>query len=672
MSAGSISVTPALADHGLPAQPRAKVVYRFGLPNGKRATIFNNGVAQVVTKTGRPQVRKLYPVALSYDDVSPSSSLPDRSQILRDLTKPQTSHPFVEGRVVVVFRSGVSPSRDSAKVSAAKLRALRIQPGARIPSYTNDAGTNALLAMMGVAKTDRVFQKISRSALSAMSTNVRGPRPGQTLNLANVYRLHVTSMSVHDAVAALSKSSSVVYASPDWLVGSMRSRSIPLASDSVKTPNRMRIAATTPRLTSNGSSRMSVEPQNYALATSAQSLLNSPSTNAAAAFDEIRQRYHELPGQGEIITNVSIGDLDDASAAVNANDPCNAYVTGGGPGPTTIMMNGQRYIDWPSMPLIAAYSSDANGNVSGTEEVCGQDPQLGEVGLDFSMMAPLPHDRQRAGATGSGLTDLLGIAPGATYRLVVPRFENNLGVVDNSSTDIDAALLGAALQNPRPNVITASLGFGLDAFGFPSRYLEEDPLAEAIISSIVHNYNIAVCISSNDGTRTFTNAAIGPSGGSAPTERIAQGMNPTDLNDVSFSTAPSRVFDSGSIDVGGTTLDDIFAAAPQNPEFRRLSSQHAFAETRWTGFTDFSSGFGSRVNVSAPSDNVLSFSHPYGGAANAVDVSLGGGTSASAPEVAAAAAVALQVARLTGHPFRSASDVRDFLARTGTNVPRVP
>ena len=86
------------------------------------------------------------------------------------------------------------------------------------------------------------------------------------------------------------------------------------------------------------------------------------------------------------------------------------------------------------------------------------------------MMAALPHDQQRAGAVGSGYTDLLGIAPGADYRLVVPASQT-VGI-----SDIDAAFLAAAQQTPRPNVITASLGFGFDAYGFPSRYLEDDPL----------------------------------------------------------------------------------------------------------------------------------------------------------------------------------------------------
>src|SRR6185437_11881945 len=153
------------------------------------------------------------------------------------------------------------------------------------------------------------------------------------------------------------------------------------------------------------------------------------------------------------------------------------------------------------------YTASSKGKLDPTGETCGDDPTLAEVGLDFSMMAPLPDSAQRAGMQGSGLTDLLGIAPGASYRLVVP------STPGGAITDVDAAFLAAAAQSPRPDVITASLGFGLDQFGYSSRYLEDDPLTQAIISAIVGKDRIVVCVSAGDGLRTYTNAAVPPSGG---------------------------------------------------------------------------------------------------------------------------------------------------------------
>ena len=194
------------------------------------------------------------------------------------------------------------------------------------------------------------------------------------------------------------------------------------------------------------------------------------------------------------------------------------------------------------MPLIPTYTSDAASHLDPTGESCGDDLGLVEVGLDFSMMAPLPQ-RAASRALGSGLTDLLGIAPGADYRLIVP------STPGGAVTDVDAAFLAAAQQTPRPEVITASLGFGFDQFGFSARYLEDDPISESIIATIVHSYHIVFCVSGGDGLRSFTNAPVPPSGGSVATNVIGPGGTPISIGDVGFSAAPSLDFDSGAIDV---------------------------------------------------------------------------------------------------------------------------
>ncbi|MER6983396.1 hypothetical protein ABT317_42185, partial [Streptomyces carpinensis] len=155
-------------------------------------------------------------------------------------------------------------------------------------------------------------------------------------------------------------------------------------------------------------------PANQGLATSFQSYLNSGGVNAVGAFQDTATYLGALPGKGQIVTNVSLGDLTDQGMADAGDDYVRAY------GPTTVLKDGRRYLDYPSLPLIPTYTSDAKGRLDPAGATEGQDPNLAEVLLDFSMMAPLPHDLQRPGATGSGATDLLGIAPGAQYRLVVP------------------------------------------------------------------------------------------------------------------------------------------------------------------------------------------------------------------------------------------------------------
>jgi Subtilase family len=515
-----------------------------------------------------------------------------------------------------------------------------------------------VLARLGVDRSDRLFGGVSHGRLATMRATAEQRLGRSLLDFSNAYLLHVTGASVASAVTALRAEPDVAYAAPNWTVATANTAPVPVAAGAI--PPAPATAAS-----QHGTATVPGVPDNYTLTSSAQSMLNRPAVDAIPAFTALAA-HGQLPGQGEIITNVSLGDLTDASAAANRDDPCNFFAANYGP--TTVVQGNQRYLDWPSMPLIPTFTSDPAGTLDGTGETCGQDPFLAEVGLDFSMMAPLPHDRQRPSAQGSGLTDLLGIAPGASYRLVIP------GIAGGAISDVDAAFLAAANQTPKPDVITASLGFGLDQYGFPSRYLEEDPMTEAILASIVHADGIVVCVSAGDGLRTFTNAAVSPSGGAVATDLAGHGQPATDLNDVAFSTAISRVEDSGAIDVGGSTLNDIFAAPPGDPRNAALKAQQAFPATRYDGARNYASGFGDRVNVSAPGDNVLSVSHPFGGTAQAVQVGIEGGTSASAPEVAAAAAVVLQVARLTQDDGVSHDplSVRRFLAQTGTPLPAVP
>ncbi|MBO0838127.1 MAG: S8 family serine peptidase, partial [Actinobacteria bacterium] len=513
---------------------------------------------------------------------------------------------------------------------------------------------------LGVDQTDKLFTGVPQSKLDGMRSTAEQQLGRSLLDFGHAYVLHVTHASVADAVARLRSNSSVAYAAPNWTVSTANTPAVPIPSAAAATARRVAASSAAAAATQTTAG----VPTNFALTSSAQSLLNRPGVDAVPAFAQIAA-HGQLPGQGETITNVSLGDLTDAAAAANPSDPCNFYAANYGP--TTVVQNGQRYLDWPSMPLIAAYTSDASGALDPTGETCGQDPFLTEVGLDFSMMAPLPHDQQRPGETGSGLTDLLGIAPGASYRLVIP------GTPGGAVSDVDAAFLAAANQNPRPDVITASLAFGLDSEGFSSRYLEDDPMSEAIIASIVHGDGIVVCLSSGDGLRTVTNAPIAPSGGAVATDLAGHGTSPTDINDVAFSGAVSRVLDSGAIDVGGSTLNDIFSAPPADPRNAALRAQQAFPAVRYNGARNYASGMGERVDVSAPGDNVVSFSHPFGGTAQTVAVGTEGGTSASAPETAAAAAVVLQVARLAhDNSLNSPVAVRSFLEQTGTPLPAVP
>ena len=599
---------------GTPAVPqRAPLVASssenttFGLPDGSHITISPQGMGERTNAAGlrsrpvmivRPQMR----TALESNPGPSDLAVAERIATARP-TK------YAPGEVIVTFRGGMNP--------------------------------NAL----GDVQLARVFKHLHAGAMRPMFARSALSMPG----LPQSYVLRIASGSPLEAARELRSVSSIAYASPDYYVGSFKTDPVPIPTWEQQRAARMQ--ATVRPIT------QSSLPANYGLTSSLQSFLNANSVDAAAAFSMLGSRFGQLPGTGERITNVSLGDLTDASMAANGDPYVQFY------GPTTIVQGGQRYLDLPSMPLIPTYTADMNSNLNPLGSVEHEDPFLAEIMLDFSVMAPLPHNLQRGGEVGSGDTDLLGIAPGAQYELVVPQ--------QPTFSNIDSALIAAATQVPRPNVITASLGFGTDNVGFPGRYLEDDPLTQAIVSAIVKQYGIVVCIASNDGTRLFTNEPVNPDGGSTPTDVIANSAAPTNVNDDAESTTPTEVFDSGAIAAGGSTLDDIFAAPPAAGG--QLASQNAFAETRLNGALNFSSGFGSRVNVSAPGDNIPSFVHfcttnPC--TPDDVLPVLEGGTSASAPEIAAASAVVLQAARLSGRHFTPA-DVRALLERTGRVLPAV-
>jgi hypothetical protein len=507
------------------------------------------------------------------------------------------------GEVVVSLSSGTA-------VTGGLVAGTRI--AARRPVTSNVALNTAL-------------QKIGATSLEPLAP----------ADLSSVYVVHATDPNSNAVATALRKVSGVADAEPDMYVNTMDTGGQPLSASVLKAAKAAPARA----------SASSAIPGNYAVADSAQAMLNAGGVDAMGAYSVLGSDYGQLPGTGEIITNVSIGDLTDQSMADAGDGYVKTY------GPTTVLQNGQRYLDLPSMPLIPTYVADPGGGLSPTESVENEDPSLGEVMLDFGVMSPLPDSLQRSGETGSGYTDLLGIAPGASYRLVVPQQPTYDGIAQ--------ALLSAAQQTPRPNVITASLGFGTDSDGMPGRYLEDEPAINAIVATIVHQYGIVVCISSNDGTRLYTPTSVGPDGGSTPTNVARNAASATNINDDAQSTTPSEVPDSGAIAVGGTTLDDVLSAGTSGPA--------TTAETRISGSGDFSSGFGTRVDLSAPSDNVLAFEHQDGAGPDAIEVTLNGGTSASAPEVAAAAADVLQAARLAGHSL-SPTQVRSLLERTARPV----
>ena len=265
-------------------------------------------------------------------------------------------------------------------------------------------------------------------------------------------------------------------------------------------------------------------PGNAGVSTSLQSYLNAQGVNAVGAFQDAATYLHALPGAGQIITNVSIGDLTDQSMADAGDDyvPSTARPRSSRTASATSTCRRCRSSRPTPPTTTAGWTRPAHR---------GPGPHARRGLLDFSMMAPLPHDQQRPEAPADGTTDLLGIAPGADYRLVVPEEPSYQGIA--------AALRAAADQKPRPNVITASLGFGTDANRVPRPLpggRPDDPGHVDLHRQVRHRR----VVSSNDGTRLALPVSVGPDGGSTPTDVTGKAAPQTDIDDVAPTTTPSR------------------------------------------------------------------------------------------------------------------------------------
>ncbi|MDR2984380.1 MAG: S8 family serine peptidase, partial [Nocardiopsaceae bacterium] len=634
------AVTPVASARNSPTStpPGGAGVRHFHLFNGSSVTLQPSGLGTITEPHGR-NPRPFATVLPQGHSALRDTPGPSTAALARQFSLPARSGDA--GDVVMALTSGVFNGRP-----------VKSGPGPHsVTAHSTNSGVNAALRKVGAVAASALFGGTPRSRLDMLTNAARNKIGQRAVDLGQVYLVQVAGNPAQ-AARVLGATPGVSLAEPDEYVSAMTTNPVPL-------PGWVRGAASPNSARRFATSNAAGLPANFGFRSSLQSYLNANGVDLAGGYADIQQRLHQLPGQGEIITNVSLGDLTDESMA-EAGDP---YVKDFGP--TTIVSNGQRYLDYPSLPLIPTYTVSPAGDTNPLGTVEHVDPSLGEVLLDFTMMAGLPHALQRPGATGSGVTDLLGIAPGASYRLVEPE--------QPTTANIAAAMLAAAQQTPRPDVINASLGFGTDAQGFPGRYLEDDPLMNSVVAAIVRQYGITVTIAANDGTRLFTPAPVGPDGGSTPTDVAAKHQPPTSVTDDGQSTTPSLVPDSGAIAAGGTTLDDTIGVPPQDGG--PSSRVGTFAETRLNGDTAFSSGFGSRVNVSAPSDNIAALMHQCLNPGqcqptDAVTV-LAGGTSAAAPMTAAVAADVLQAAKATGRTLTPA-EVRSVLERTGRAVPTQP
>lgn len=561
------------------------------------------------------------------------------------------------GSLLVAFRAPVSTAGARVRTTVAAARAAGLDP------TLADRGENQVNRVLGAVRASavrRLFTNIPGEALRAARDRAQHATGTRLIDLSQVYQVVFDPrQDTAGAVAALTSSPLVDTAMPDYRYQTPRrepSVGVPFAP----------VAALAPYGPAEQPAAAGLPP-NYGYATDAQSYHDAASNNITGAMVQVAQRFHQQPGQGETITNLSLGTVDDSS---------------------TVVEHGQRYLEQQGFPRIPVYLShqacapgpDSSQNCAVTLDgnavnTKADEGDLGEVMLDFSVLAPPPRgDGRVVNPQPPGqLGELLGAAYGANYRLVNP--------LTNSTPDFFASWLGSAfLQTPKPSVITASIGNGLHDGGFPDDFFESQRMIHDIVTTLVNGRDIFVAISSGDG-QSAKDAAGPPNGLSGPYELAPPGMTPPDLdgsvNDPNYTylwtNEPRYIADSGALSAGGVTLNDIFNNSPTNARISsRTRHEQATTETRWTGQQNFHSGNGPRVNVAAPADDVV-FLNPVQDKEKkpvspiAVRPELIGGTSAACPEIAAAAAVVHQVSRLTGHELNP-RQIRDMLTRTGHQV----
>ena len=562
------------------------------------------------------------------------------------------------GSVLVAFRAPVSVSGGRIKTTAEGAHRAGLSPTA-VSNET--AHVNQILAGLHATSVQRAFTNIPDAQLQAARQRAMAASGRYLTDLTQTYLVRFShSINDGDAANRLQSSGLVWTAMPNFKLQQPKPE---------RTPGRPGVAP------SGAASSAAGLPPNYAFATDGQSYHDAASNDVTGAFVDLQKKFGQQPGQGETITNISLGDINDQS---------------------TVLENGQRFLEQRGLPKIPTFISHLNCppnnptnctvelDPAGTNSGQGD---LTEVLLDFSTMAPPPRGDPRVPnpQAPNQLGEILGDAYGANFRLINP--------LNNSTNDFLAAWLGAGfLQTPAPSVITASIGNGLPPGEFPDDEFEAQTLIRDAVATLTMGQNIFATTSAGDG-QTFEGAAGPPNGSSGPYNLAPAGFeapdldsfNPADPNYTYLWTSETRLLpDTGSNASGGTTLNDVFNNSPNNTAISSLQ-QHTqtTTETRWTGQQNFHTGTGNRLAVAAPADDVLFLAQVEDANGNPIDPvsvepELIGGTSASSPEIAGAAAVVRQAARLAGVPL-TAVQTRDLLAATGhqnvsptfdlTNVP---
>src|SRR5262249_19571618 len=209
-------------------------------------------------------------------------------------------------------------------------------------AVTTNASLNAAFAKVGAVSVQPLFPNLPAAEAGRLTASARGRLAAGAPDLPKLVLVHLKGADAEAAAKTLSATAGVTSAEPDHLITTMSTTPTPLPTSVVTSAQRVAQGSRAGRALD--ASPATGLPSNFGLTSSLQSFLNAGGTDAMGAYSLLQKRFGQLPGTGEVITNVSIGDLTDQSMAGDG------YVSVFGP--TTVVQGGQRYLDLPSMPLI--------------------------------------------------------------------------------------------------------------------------------------------------------------------------------------------------------------------------------------------------------------------------------------------------------------------------------
>src|SRR5262249_16635266 len=248
--------------------------------------------------------------SLLQPSISMAQAAPKQPRLPTNLTNRQ-AHP---GSVLVAFRIPVRANGNHVAPGGS---------GGTTPSSSELNKFNGILHSLHTTELRHLFSNIPAGALGAARAKAQAATGAYVTDLTQVYQV-IFDPSINDgeAVNRLASSSLISSAMPDWIL-----RVPPHEQPSADA--RAAVQAGTPaRAGGVGPSALTLPP-NYGYISDGQSYQDASSNNVTGAWAMLANAFGKQPGEGEVITNISLGTIDNTS---------------------TVLENGQRFLEQRGFP----------------------------------------------------------------------------------------------------------------------------------------------------------------------------------------------------------------------------------------------------------------------------------------------------------------------------------